>query len=180
MLINITNFAKERNVEPQAVSKYLARHTELEELTSLNGKERLIDTDNELFKQLEKAYPLPEPVTVLNGVPEKEYIQLLERLNEKSEYVSALQQKLLEMANEISEMKIKQIEAEQLQLRLEQREEEIESLQAEKKKMQNQIKNKSDDYERIFQNYNDAVEKSNRLEKDLERLENRTFFSAAI
>lgn len=82
MLITITDFAKERNVDRDTVNAYLNNHAEIKNYTKLVGKNRVIDTDTDAYKMLDKKYPLPKLVQVVEDTESKQ------KLAEKQEELS--------------------------------------------------------------------------------------------
>ena len=72
MLITITDFAKERNVDRDTVNAYLNNHAEIKNYTKLVGKNRVIDTNTDAYKMLDKKYPLPKLVQVVEDTESKQ------------------------------------------------------------------------------------------------------------
>lgn len=69
--MNISDFARSRSVDPQAVSRYILRHPELQKLTTRVGK--TVELTPEAERLLDEVYPLPQPVQVIQGIPAEEY-----------------------------------------------------------------------------------------------------------
>lgn len=99
--MKISQFARARGVEPQAVSRYIARHPEIQELC-MQENDRIIDLPPEAVELLGAQYPIPkDPVKVVVGVPQtkydelqEKYLALLERLAQIQEDRLADQKKL--------------------------------------------------------------------------------------
>ena len=109
----ITEFAKSRNIEPQAVSRYLNRHEELKKQCRKEGKNLLLTDD--VLRVLDEKYPIPKPTIIMNGVPEEEHRDALEKLLKAQELIIQLQ-------NELTDQKLLQAENEAQKLLLEDRE----------------------------------------------------------
>ncbi|MBQ8987604.1 MAG: hypothetical protein IJ100_10290, partial [Lachnospiraceae bacterium] len=59
--MKISDFVRERGVEPQAVSRYISRHSEIPTLCKqVHG--RLVDLSPEAEALLAEQYPLPNPI----------------------------------------------------------------------------------------------------------------------
>lgn len=111
--MTITEFAKSRNIEPQAVSRYLNRHEELKKQCQKEGKNLLLTDD--VLRVLDKKYPIPKPTIIMNGVPEEEHRDALEKLLKAQELIIQLQ-------NELTDQKLLQAENEAYRALLEDRE----------------------------------------------------------
>ena len=111
--MTITEFAKSRNIEPQAVSRYLNRHEELKKQCQKEGKNLLLTDD--VLRVLDEKYPIPKPTIIMNGVPEEEHRDALEKLLKAQELIIQLQ-------NELTDQKLLQAENEAQKLLLEDRE----------------------------------------------------------
>lgn len=75
--MNIAEFCRGRNVDPQAVRKYIMRHSkEFEGIVEKKGRE--IDLTIFAVEKLDKKYPYVKPVQVLEGVEPAKYAETLE------------------------------------------------------------------------------------------------------
>lgn len=79
MLITITDFAKERNVDRDTINAWLNRHDEVKSYTKMIGKNRAIEIDSDAYKILDSKYPLPKLVQIVEDTESKQ------RLAEKQE-----------------------------------------------------------------------------------------------
>lgn len=95
--MTLSEFARERNQDVSAIKMYMKRHGM--EYDRTNGL-----TDKQL-DSLDKQYPLPKPVTVVDGIPERDYIDALERLEKAKDKMFELQNKLFDVQLQISEQK---------------------------------------------------------------------------
>lgn len=133
--MKVTDFLKGRDVERQAVTRYINRHEEIfKGHTERVGKE--IELDMVAVEELEKVYPLPKPVVIVDGVPQEEFIRVQSELIASQKRTSELQNRLLEVQAEIAtaratelllEDKTKRIE--ELEAREQAKEQEIRALQ---------------------------------------------------
>jgi predicted RNase H-like nuclease (RuvC/YqgF family) len=97
------------------------------------GKE--LELDAVAVKELEKAYPLPKPVQVVNGVPKDEFIRVQKELINSKDIINELRSRLMEAQEQISEAKAnailledkKQL-VEELEKRIDRKDEEINKL----------------------------------------------------
>ena len=100
--MKVTDFLQGREVERQAVTRYINRHEELfAGHIKKVGKE--IELDADAVAVLEKAYPLPAPVEVVEDKESREQLIQTQKL------VIQLQQKLVDMQAE--QTRYAQIEA---------------------------------------------------------------------
>lgn len=121
----ISDFCKGRNVDPQAIRKYVQRHPEeFQGHTSKKGKE--IELDPIAVEILEKKYPFP--ISILNGVTHEEHNLVLKQLAESQNVIIALQEELRKQTVLIAQAEAKQI-------LLEEREKQLEELKAETKEL---------------------------------------------
>lgn len=124
--MKISEFVIGRNVEKQTVYRYISRHEELLSQCEKDGKE--LEMPMEVVLELEKQYPMPKPTIVINGVPEEEHRQVLERLAKTQELIIKIQ-------NELTDQKMlaleKDIEMRFLEDKQKKTDEEIEYLKEE-------------------------------------------------
>ena len=102
--MKVTDFLKGREVERQAVTRYINRHEEIfKGHIEKVGKE--IELDSVAVEELEKVYPLPKPVTLINGVPHEDFIKVQNELIMTQKVVGELQNRLLEAQEQIATAK---------------------------------------------------------------------------
>lgn len=104
--MNISDFARARNVEPQTVSRYIKRHPEIEKLTIKNGKK--VELTAEAEELLDEIYPLPRPVEIVQGVPEKEHRELLNKYAQAQEIIIKLQEERVLQAEKLAKLEATQ------------------------------------------------------------------------
>lgn len=102
-MILLVDFAKERGVNPDTITTYIRRHAELfEGHTKQKGNKLLLD--EEAVVVLDKKYPLPKLIEVVNGIDPLEYAAALKELSEVQKRMEMLQEqyrqetKLIEQA----------------------------------------------------------------------------------
>lgn len=99
--MTITAFLQGREVERQAVTRYINRHPEIfEGHTRKEGKE--IDLDEYAVDYLAELYPLIKPVTLIQGVPQEDYIKIQGELIEAHRRLYTLSERLSEAQGQLS------------------------------------------------------------------------------
>lgn len=130
--MKITEFLQGRGVERQAVTRYINRHEDVfKGHTERSGKE--IELDEFAVAELDRKYPLLKPVTVIDGVPQAEFIAIQKELIESHRQLEALQSRMLEMSNRVAI-------AEAQELLLEDRTRQLEALQAKEEAKEQEIR----------------------------------------
>ncbi len=99
--MTITEFAESRNVEAQAVSRFLSRHPEQKQNCRKVGKN--LELSDEALEFLNQQYPLPKPVMIVEGVPHEDYEKLQEKLLSVQEQLAKAKDLMLDMKDRISE-----------------------------------------------------------------------------
>lgn len=133
--MNITEFAASRNKTVGAISNYMRRNKE--QFKGLTRKEgNTIVLDDKAIEILERVYPVPKPVQVINGVPEEEYRKKLEELDQARKDLLAAKDLVISLQNQINEnqLKLKDAEMDKLKLEDKSKTQDIE-LEAERKKV---------------------------------------------
>ncbi len=97
MLVTITEFAEERNEDRDTVNAYIRKHPEIKKFVHRQGKNAVIDTDSEGFKKLEKQYPLPQLVQVIEDTESRQ------KLIKAQEVIIQLQGQLREASQQIAQ-----------------------------------------------------------------------------
>lgn len=103
--MKIKDFLQGREVERQAVTRYINRHNEVFE-THVKKVGKELELDDVAIAELEKIYPLPSPVNIVNGIPQEEYIKLQNELITTQKLVGQLQDKLLDSQEQLTIAKI--------------------------------------------------------------------------
>ncbi|PHU34084.1 hypothetical protein [Pseudobutyrivibrio ruminis] len=94
--MTITEFAESRQVQPQAISRYIGRHPE-----KFNGhtekKGKTVELDDIALELLEKKYPMPAPVQIIEDTESRQ------KLIKAQELIIQLQDKLMDAQSQIAE-----------------------------------------------------------------------------
>ena len=99
--MKVTEFLNGRDVERQAVTRYINRHDEIfKGHTKKVGKE--IELDSVAVEKLEKVYPLKKPVTIVDGVSQEEFIRVQNELIISQQSISELQKRLLDTQEQLA------------------------------------------------------------------------------
>ena len=125
MLVSITDFATERGVDRDTVNAYLRKHPEIKEETRREGKNVVIDTDSKAYEALNKQYPLPAPVEVIEDTESRQ------QLIQAQQLIIQLQQQIVDMQQEQVHKAEIEAKATAMQAILEQKENTIERLDSE-------------------------------------------------
>ena len=148
--MKVTEFLQGRDVERQAVTRYINRHEDLfKGHTQKVGKE--IELDAFAVEQLAEVYPLIKPVTVINGVPQEEYIKVQKELIDSKSQVSALQGRILEMQNLVAI-------AEAKELLLEDRTQRLEEMTAREEAKEQELRELREEKDREIRELREALE----------------------
>ena len=100
--MNITEFAENRNIDRNAVSMYIRRH-EKEFSGHIKQVGKTIELDNTALELLDKKYPLPAPVEVVEDRESREKLLLAQ------EYIIKLQQQLVELQGKAALVEAQQL-----------------------------------------------------------------------
>lgn len=106
--MKISEFLQGRNVERQAVTRYINRHDEMfKNHVKKDGKE--LDLDMVAIEALEKIYPLEMPVNVIDGVPKESFIKIQNELIASQKKIEGLQGQLLDVQEQIAVAKAQEL-----------------------------------------------------------------------
>ena len=122
--MTITEFARGRDLHVNTVSKYIREHEEFKGHVTPKGKERILD--DKAIELLDKKYPLPKPIQLINGVPEEEHFRVMQ---EKDEQIQKLQSVIIELQAKQSDMLLELGELRGKSLMLEDKQKKIEALE---------------------------------------------------
>ena len=102
----ISDFARERGQSAQAISGYIARHSEeFDGLITRVGK--TVELSDAAVRLLDKAYPFPKPVEILEDTESRR------KLIQAQELIIQLQQRLADQAELIADAKYQKMLIEQ-------------------------------------------------------------------
>lgn len=126
MLVSIKDFSEERNVDNDTVNAYLRNHPEIKQHTKRVRKNIVIDTESEAYALLEKQYPLPQMIQVVEDTESRE------KLLQAQELIIQLQKKINKQSQLIAQ-------AEATKMLLEDKQVQLEKMEAEKADLQKQL-----------------------------------------
>ena len=133
MLVSITDFAKERNQDRDTINAYLRRYPELDKQTTKDGKNKMLDTESEVYAVLCKKYPLPQMVQIIEDTESrKQLIIAQERIIELQSKITDMQTEMLDMSRIIAQ-------AEATQLLLNDKQQQLDAAAEREQDLQNQI-----------------------------------------
>lgn len=158
--MNISEFARSRGIEPQTVRHYVNDHEDIKKHTKKVGK--TVELSDEAIELLDKIYPLPRPVQLVNGVDPDEHKAVQDKLTAAQEFIIKLQNKMMEDQKLLAQ-------AEAQKILLEDRESQLKIATEEGEKKDTEI---------VLQKK--KIEEQNRqleeLKNENERLKNRSLF----
>lgn len=105
--MTISDFARSRGVEPQAVSRYIGRHEEIAAHVQKKGK--VVELGPEAERLLDEVYPLPQPVHIVQGVPHEEHETLLREAKGLYAKIAELQGQLMESRDLLAKAEAKEL-----------------------------------------------------------------------
>lgn len=118
--MNLTEFAQSHNIEMQVISKHIKAHAdEYQGKIKENGKSK--ELTDEAIEILEKYYPIPKPVQVINGVPEEEHRKKLEELESVQKDLLTAKDLIISLKDQLTDYQLKLKDTENEQLRIEEK-----------------------------------------------------------
>ena len=108
--MTIAEFSSNRGVKEQTVSMYMRRCG--------MRYDKAAGLSEDQLEVLDKQYPLPKPVTVIEGIPKEQHYQ---ELHHKDEEIQALQQRIVTLTEQAAKVQLLEEKAARLEL-LEERE----------------------------------------------------------
>lgn len=124
--MNIAEFAAARGVQTQTVAKYIRMHPEISEHVTDSGSGKQLGA--EAIRLLEKKYPLPAPVHIVNGIPEAEHLQAIA---DKDAEIQKLQRAMIDLQNRYVDLQQQLSESNVKAALLEDREQQLQQLRGE-------------------------------------------------
>ena len=159
MKVSISDFARSRGVERTAVNAWIRNHDEVNSECEMVGKEKYIDDQSDAFQLLEKQYPFPAPVQIINHDPEDE-----EEIRRLRAQVDLLHARLDQVNEENREQLLRLTKLENTQLLLEQKSVDLEKREEEVSALLQQLADAVSEREK-------AVLEASRLSGDLKHAE---------
>ena len=103
--MTISEFAASRGKQPQVISRYINRHPEdFKDHTKKTGK--AVDLDDRAIEILSEKYPLPKPVTVIQGVPKEEFEELQQENRMLGRKLEASQEAYIKLLSEKQQLEL--------------------------------------------------------------------------
>jgi len=128
----ISDFAEERNVDRNAVTQYIRRHEELfKGHTKIEGNSMF--ADDEAMQLLDKKYPLPKPIEIIEDKESRQELIKTQRL------VIQLQESLKEAQGLIAKAEATQMLLEDKEIQLEKAEQRLDKAEEEKRRLESKI-----------------------------------------
>ena len=166
--MTITAFAESRNVQAQAVNRYILRHEDkFAGHTKKVGKS--IELDEVALSILDEKYPLPRPVQLLNGVDPEEHKAVVDKLSSAQEYIIKLHETVEQLKDKVNENEKLIAQAEAQKILLEDKNSQLEAAREEGEKKDTEI----DLQKKKIEEQNRQLEE---LKLENERLKNRSLF----
>ncbi len=174
--IELKRWIEGRNVNLDAATQYLRRHSEFEGHHE-RGKKNRTYIDNYAAALLEEVYPPAKPTVIIKGVPQEEVDELRLALDRAQERNDHLLDKVLTLNNEIQKAlkqsnnnEILLLESNRHNLKLE---ETISEIRDEKMKLQTDNTNLNKESDKI-------KEENLKLKEELESLKNRSLWQRIL
>ena len=118
-MLKITDFADARNVDRNAVTQYIRRHDDLFK-GHTKVKANCMFVDDEAVILLEKKYPLPRPIEVVEDIETiKELSETRKELAKAEKRIEEIQKQLLEASKQIAQAEATQMLLEDKEAQLE-------------------------------------------------------------
>lgn len=122
MFITISEFADSRKVDRDTINAWIRKHPEVGDSCKMQGKDKVIDTTCEAYKILEKKYPLPQLVQIVEDTESRT------KLIKAQELIIQMQGKMAELQDKVSEQSMIIATAEATKMLLEDKTKELERM----------------------------------------------------
>lgn len=128
--MTITEFAGVHAIQPQTISIFIKRHPEqFKGHTKKVGK--TVELDEVALEILEKQYPIPRPVQLLNGVDPDEHKEVVDKLSSAQEYIIKLHETVEQLKDKLNENEKLIAQAEAQKMLLEDKQEQLDTAKKE-------------------------------------------------
>lgn len=134
MKITITEFAEMRGQDRDTINAYIRKHPEIKSYTIREGKNVLIDTECEGYALLDKKYPFPEPIQIIEDTESQK------KLIQAQEMIIMLQSKITEQAEQIAQSRGQELLLIDKEQQLERAYQETDKLDQRNQSLENEIK----------------------------------------
>ena len=156
MYITISEFAESRKVDRDTINAWIRKHPEVNDSCKMQGKDKIIDTTCEAYQILEKKYPLPQLVQIVEDTESRT------KLIKAQELIIQMQGKMAELQDQISEQSMIIATAEATKVLLEDKEK--------------QLKEKDEALSRERERADQERSRAEELQKELEKERNKTWW----
>ncbi|AOZ97951.1 hypothetical protein [Butyrivibrio hungatei] len=174
--MNLTEFAQSHNIEMQVISKHIKAHAdEYKGKIKENGKSK--ELSDEAVMILEKYYPTPKPIQVINGVPEEEHRKKLEELENAQKDLITAKDMIISLKDQLTDYQLKLKDAENEQLRIEEKGKIKDTLIEKLEKSAEEQKNKSAEQELKL---SDLQTENEKLKAELETEKNKSWLAKLL
>lgn len=156
MFITISEFADSRKVDRDTINAWIRKHPEVGDSCKMQGKDKVIDITSDAYKILEKKYPLPQLVQIVEDTESRK------KLIKAQELIIQMQGKMAELQEKVSEQSMIIATAEATKVLLEDKEK--------------QLKDKEEALFREIERADREQVEAERLRKELELEKNKTWW----
>lgn len=165
MKITIAEFAQQRGLDNDTVSTFLRRHEELKGDIYKEGRFLAIDTTSNAYEVLNKQYPLPAPVQIIEDTESRQ------KLLKAQEVIIQLQGKLQEATSQLAQAEATKLLLEDKQEQLAKTEQRLAETEQRERNANEEIKGYSNRVEGLEIAIHDHITNEKHLEEQLERLQ---------
>ena len=167
--MTVSEFARARGLDRNAVGAYIRRHDEIKKHTETQGKNILLD--EEAVSALERKYPLPKPVEI---VEDKE---ARKNLDEAKSMIIALQAKLSEYSGKVMLLEDREKQLKERDEAIASQSAKIDGLQARTIEVERENASIAKDLENAQKRAQEMEEENARLRKSINEHNSGGFFS---
>lgn len=167
MLVNISDFAETRHEDRDTVNAYIRKHPEIQEYVIRQGKNTAIDTDSKGYALLDKKYPLPQMVQVIDDV------ESIKQLAKAREMIIQLQGRLDEASTKIAQ-------AEAIEALLEDKKLQLEKAESRLEKTENRLSKTEEKLDKSSTELQDARKTIDELRAELEAERSKTWLQKLL
>lgn len=160
MIVTLKDFAKERTVERETINIFLKRHPDLDKQTWIENRNKVFDSDSEVYQVLDKQYPVKQLVLVQDN------IETIKELAAARQELADERKKINELQDQITKMSVLVAQANSIKLIAEMKEKELEDLKLLKERSDQQYEEeKSQLKDEILENKKIIEDNQRKLEE---------------
>ena len=180
--LSIREFAASRQQDNDTVTTWIRRHPEVDACCKVQGKDKYVDMDSDGFKLLEKQYPLPRPIEVIEDKESRAalikaqqvIIQLQEQIKQQAVEIAEQKSVQLLLEDRTAQLQAEQEGRKQDQERADQREKEAKEREKEARERMKQERIRAEEAEKKLA---EAEQKVAEAEEKATRMENAGFWA---